>query len=58
MCAFGCTLGVLAAVAQAQTLDAVQQIATEDGKQEMVRQAASMFLGSVYFTADGDNIVC
>jgi len=36
MYVFACTLGVLATCADAQTANAVQQIATEDGKQEMI----------------------
>jgi len=34
--AFGCTLGVLATCAGAQSSSAIQQITTEDGKQEMI----------------------
>jgi hypothetical protein len=36
VCAFGCILGVLAACAGAQTASGVQQVATEDGKQQLV----------------------
>ena len=36
MRAFGCVLGIMAACAPAQTSSAVQQIATEDGKQELI----------------------
>ena len=36
MCAFACVLGVLTAYARAQTAAAVQQIATDDGKQQLV----------------------
>ncbi|MDR3773843.1 MAG: hypothetical protein P4L26_10875 [Terracidiphilus sp.] len=36
MCVFGSVFGILATCARAQTPAAVQQIATEDGKQEMI----------------------
>jgi len=36
MCAFGCVLGILATRAQAQSVGAVQQIATADGKQQLI----------------------
>src|SRR5271168_2141595 len=36
MCAFGCVFGVMTICAWAQTSGAVQQVVTEDGKQESI----------------------
>jgi len=36
VCVVGCVLGILATCSQAQTQGGVQQIATEDGKQELI----------------------
>src|SRR5271165_1862243 len=43
VCAFGPVLGILAISARAQTSSAVQQIATEDGKQGLIPTRAAEF---------------